>query len=66
MRVFLCAAVGYVGEMPLITGKSARGRYVSNVNAKAGSNIVRYYPHSLLSDFNAAILAELGEKPARR
>ena len=49
--------------MPFITGKNQRGRFVSNVGAKDGANIVRYYPIMGLAEFNAAILAELGEKP---
>jgi len=45
-----------------ITGKNPKGRYVTNVKAK-GANIIRYYPQKRRAEFNAAILAELGEKP---
>jgi len=45
-----------------ITGKNTKGRYVANVKPK-GANIIRYYPQKRLAEFNAAILAELGEKP---
>lgn len=42
------------------TGKNNRGRYVSSPGAPP---VVRYYPQRRLSEFRAAILAELGEPP---
>jgi len=49
--------------MPFITGKNQAGRFVANLGANGGPNIVRFYPQQGRAEFNAAILAELGEPP---
>lgn len=45
------------------TGKNIYGRYVTSSGADGRPPIVRYYPQQRLSDFRAAILAEMGEPP---
>lgn len=45
------------------TGKNNRGRYVTSPDADGGPPIVRYYSQQRLSEFRAAILAEMGEPP---
>jgi hypothetical protein len=49
-------------QVMFITGKNHNGRYATNVRAK-GANITRNYPQKRRAEFNAAILAELCEKP---
>lgn len=49
------------GPLLFRTGKNINGRYVTSPGADGLSRVFRYYPQKQLADFNAAILAELGE-----
>lgn len=49
--------------MPFLTGKNNTGRFVISRAHNGRPAILRYYPQRLLSEFNAAVLAELGEPP---
>jgi hypothetical protein len=49
--------------MPFLTGKNKIGRFVITRARNGRPAVLRYYPQRLLAEFNAAVLAELGEPP---
>jgi len=45
------------------TGKTTKGRYAESAGPDGKTGVRRYYPQDSRAEFNAVIIAELGEPP---